>query len=199
MNVTIAEERPISLRRHRLTVDDFHRMGEVGLLTEDDRIELVEGELIDMAPIGPKHADLTNYLLRLFARQLAEDKMVAVQNPVRFARYCELYPDLAIVRNRRYSTAHPGPQDVYLIVEIADTTLAYDRGTKLPLYAAHRIPEVWIIDVGENRIEIYGEPDAEARRYLVGAQIKEGVLSSALIPEVKLVLGELFSGDTEVK
>jgi len=98
------------------------------------------------------------------------------------------------IRGDNYSDAGG---DVYLIIEISDTTLAYDRGTKLPLYAAHRIPEVWIIDVGENPVEIYREPDAAARRYLAGTPIKEGVLNSAVIPEVKLLLGELFSGDMQ--
>lgn len=192
MSAIDTEQRPQSVYRHRLTVTDYHAMADAGILTEQDRVELIDGELIDMAPIGPQHADLTDYLLRSFARQLPEDKIVRIQNPLQLNRYDEVYPDAAIVHNRRYTDRHPYPEDVDLIVEVADTSLSYDRGTKLPLYSAYRIPEVWIINVQEKCVEIYRIPQPETRRYEFVERFVRGICSPTVISELKLAIDELF-------
>jgi Uma2 family endonuclease len=191
MSATIAEDRQALVRR-RLTVEDFHRLAEVGILAEDERVELIDGELIEMPPIGPKHADIVNYITRIFARHLSEDKLVTIQNPVYLDRYGEVYPDAVIVRNRRYFDAHPRPNDVLLIIEVSDSTLGYDRDTKVPCYAAHGISEVWIINVPERCVEIYRQPRPEEHCYEGVQRVEHGTLAAQEIPEVRLVLSELF-------
>jgi Uma2 family endonuclease len=191
MSTTIAEHHQAPVRR-RLTVKDFHRMAETGILGENERVELIDGELIKMPPIGPRHADIVNYITRNFARHLDADKLLTIQNPVHLDRYGEVYPDAAIVQNRRYSDAHPLPNDVLLIIEVSDSTLSYDRDTKVPRYAAHGIGEVWLINVPERCVECYRQPYPEEQRYKGVQLIEHGTVVAQEIPEVELVLRELF-------
>lgn len=191
MSATIAEDYQAPVRR-RLTVKDFHRMAEAGILGENERLELIDGELITMPPIGPKHADIVNYINRSFARHLSDDKLVTIQNPVHLDRYGEVYPDAVIVRNRRYIDAHPAPKDVLLIIEVSDSTLGYDRGTKIPRYAAHGIGEVWLINVPEYCVERYRRPHSEEQHYEVVQRVERGTVAAQAIPEVRLALSELF-------
>lgn len=192
MSATIAEDRTAPVRRRPLTVEDFHRMAEAGIFGENERVELIDGELIEMPPIGPQHADIVNYINRVFARQVGDDKLVTIQNPVHLDRYGEVYPDAVIVRNRRYFDAHPHPEDVFLIIEVSDTTLDYDRDMKIPRYAAHGIREVWIINVPERCVEIYRQPRPEERRYESIQRVEHGTLAVQEIPKVTLGVSELF-------
>jgi Uncharacterized protein conserved in cyanobacteria len=168
-------------------------MAETRILGEDDRVELIDGELIEMPPIGPKHADAVNYITRVFDHfVLGEDKLLTIQNPVHLDRYGEVYPDAVIVRNRRYFDAHPRPDDVFLIVEVSESTLSYDRDIKIPLYAAHGIGEVWIINVPEHCVEIYRQPRPEERRYESIQRVEHGTIAAQDMPTVTLALSELF-------
>jgi Uma2 family endonuclease len=137
-----------SLRRHRLTVADYHQMAEAGILGPDDRVELIAGEVLDMSPIGSLHAALVRAVSRWLAEATAARAVVAVQDPIRLDDLSEPQPDIALVRPRAdfYATAHPTAADVFLVVEVAETSLAYDLDVKVPLYARHGIPEVWVID-----------------------------------------------------
>lgn len=148
-------------QRHRLTVEEYYRMAEAGILREDDRIELIEGEIIDMPPIGAGHSSATNRLNAIFNRSLGDQAIVSVQNPIRLNPHNEPQPDLALLRYRDdfYRHAHPGPTDVLLVVEVADTSLRYDLDVKLPLYARHDIPEVWILDLEHRRLEVHRRPE----------------------------------------
>lgn len=139
------------IRRHRLTVEDYHRMGEVGILSEDARVELIEGELIDMAPIGSQHAGTVSALTDVFTSALHGRAIVAVQSPVTLDDQSEPQSDLAILKFRGdyYRAAHPGSADVLLLIEVADTSAAYDRGIKVELYARYGIPEVWLVDLSQ--------------------------------------------------
>ncbi len=193
MSATIAEDFKTPVRRWRLTVEDFHRMGEAGIFTEDDRVELIDGELIEMPPIGPKHVDTVNRLNRLFDRHVGDDKLVSIQNPVYLDRYGEVYPDVTILRERNYSDANPRPNDVLLIIEVSDSTLGYDRDTKIPRYAAQGIQEVWIINVPERYLEIYREPRPEEQRYSSCERIEHGEISAQEVPEVTLDLNTLWA------
>jgi Uma2 family endonuclease len=192
MNATIVEDRKASVRPRRLTVEDFHRMAQIGILGEDERVELIDGELIEMPPIGPRHADIVNYINRVFTRHLGDDKLVIIQNPMHLDRYGEVYPDAVIVRNRRYFDAHPRPDDVFLLIEVSESTLGYDRDTKVPRYAAHGIREVWILNVPERCVEIYRQPHPEEWRYESVQRVEGGTFTAQEIPEVTLVLSELF-------
>ena len=146
--------------RHLISVDAFHRMGETGILGPQDRVELIDGEIIDMSPIGVLHAAIVDVLARHFGRRTGESVFVRCQNPLRLDDISEPEPDIAILRLRAdfYMTAHPGASDVLLVIEVADTSLAYDLGTKVPLYARHGIPEVWVIDAATRQTRVFRRP-----------------------------------------
>jgi Uma2 family endonuclease len=149
-------------RRHRLTVEDYYRMAEVGILDAEARVELIEGDIIDMAPPGSPHAATVHYLTEVLIGAVQGKATVLVQNPVRLSDFSEPQPDVALLRRRDdfYRERHPRPADVLLIIEIAASSLRYDRETKLPLYARHDIPELWLVDVGGERLSRYRIPRA---------------------------------------
>ena len=187
---TSAEE---ILRRHRLNVDEYHRMAEAGILGPDARVELIEGEIIDMAPIGSRHAAVVRQLAHILHQNVGYQAIVSTQNPVRLDEYSEPEPDLALLRPRDdfYATAHPGPGDILLIIEVADTSLRYDREIKIPLYARHGIPEVWLVDLVNERLLRFLEPGPD------GYRTEEDVTGTARIhptrlPKIETDLSTLF-------
>ncbi len=154
------EEAPAPIVYHKFTVDDYYRMLDIGILTEDDRVELIDGEVREMSPIDPIHAatiDRLNYYLGDLLRNRA---IVRVQNPVRLSEYNEPQPDVAIVRWRDdfYMQKHPLPEDTFIAIEVANTSLVYDRKEKLPRYAAAGIPEVWLVNIARQTVEQYAKP-----------------------------------------
>jgi Uma2 family endonuclease len=152
--------------RRKFTVHQYYRMAETGVLAEDDRVELIDGEIVEMSPIGPPHAGTVTRFTHRLVQRFGDVALVVVQSPVRLDEHNEPEPDLALVKPRPdfYATAHPTPSDVLLIVEVADTSLEYDRGTKLPLYARHGIPEVWLVDVITDTILISRDPTPSGYR-----------------------------------
>lgn len=178
--------------RYRFTVDDYYRMAEAGILREDDRVELIDGEVVQMSPIGSKHASAVDTLTRFFIRSLADRAHVRSQNPVRLSPHNEPEPDLALLLpgEGRYADAHPGPADVLLLIEVSDSTLAYDRDVKLPLYSSFGIPEVWIIDLKRRRLTVYREPRADGYALARTVEHDESVAPLAF-PDLALSLGEL--------
>ena len=181
------------VRPHRFTVDEYHKMGESGIFYEDDRVELIEGEIIDMAPIGSPHASTVARLVSLFSAALAEKVVIFPQNPVRLGKRSEPQPDIALLRPRSdfYQGAHPTPKDVLLLIEVSDTTLRYDRDRKIPLYARHRIPEVWLIDLQGERVEIYRQPSPEGYRQILRPARSEK-LTPVLLPQIAIPVGKLL-------
>ena len=165
---------PTAPARHRFTVDDLERMVRAGILREDARVELIEGELYDMNPIGWAHQACVNRLTELFVRTLHGRAIVQPQGPVRLSERSLPQPDLALLRPRTDFYAHggPGPADVLLLVEVSDTTLAYDRDVKVPLYARAGIPEVWLVDLAGGQLLVFREPDAG--RYRMSAVVRPG-------------------------
>ena len=151
--------------RRRFTVHDYHRMGEAGILHEDDRVELIEGELLEMAAIGTRHFTCVNQLNRLLVRGVGDGAIVSPQNPARLDEYSEPQPDLTVLRVRDYRESLPMPEDVLLLIEVSDTTLRYDRGIKLPLYARAGIREVWIVDLPGQAIERHTDPPGDHYRH----------------------------------
>jgi Uma2 family endonuclease len=153
---------PIDKRptRRRFTVDEYYRIAEAGILTSDDRVELLDGEIIDMVPIGSQHAAHVAKLDRLISSSLGDRAIVWIQNPIRLDRFSEPEPDIALLRPRDdfYASAHPGPDDVFLIIEVADSSLEFDRANKVPLYAEHGIPSVWLLNLQDEAIECFGQP-----------------------------------------
>jgi Uma2 family endonuclease len=146
--------------KHRLSVKDYYRLAESGVLDPDARVELLDGEIIDMSPIGPFHGGVTNFLMELFASASKGRWITAVPGPVRLHDHSEPQPDLMLLKPspNYYRTQHPRPEDVFLLVEISDTSLEKDQGKKLPAYARAGIPEVWIINLNELTIEVYRQP-----------------------------------------
>jgi Uma2 family endonuclease len=180
--------------RHKLDVDDYRRMAEAGILGPEDRIELIDGDLIDMAPIGEAHAAIVTRLAEALFIACAGRAIVSPQNPVRLDRRSEPQPDLAILRRRAdfYASERPGPADILLLVEVADTSLRFDRTVKLPLYARAGIGEVWIVDLKRGTLDAYrrpvGEGYAESVTHHAGDQIALA-LAPDIAVEVGLVLG----------
>lgn len=140
-------------------------MAQAGILTEDDRVELIEGEIVEMTPIGSRHAAGVARLTALFSR-IQDRGIVWVQNPIRLAEHSEPQPDVAVLRPRAdfYAEAHPGPEDVLLLVEVVETSADYAREIKLPLYARSGIPEVWLVDASGGSIEVYRDPGPQGYR-----------------------------------
>jgi Uma2 family endonuclease len=156
-------EPPELLQRHRLTVDEYYRMAETGVLAPDARVELIEGEIVDMAPIGTRHGSTVKRLLHLLAEAVGDRAIVAVQDPVRLSQRSEPQPDLMLLTPRAdwYADAHPTAADVLLLVEVSDTTARYDRVIKLGLYARHGVREVWIVDLDHRLFRVYRQPRGE--------------------------------------
>ena len=178
-------------RPHRLTVAEYYRMSEVGLLSPDDRVELIEGEIVEMPPIGSRHAaavDLLAEKLIVAARGFAH---VRVQGPIRLGLRSEPQPDLALLKLRadRYAGSHPGPADVLLVVEVSESTLRFDREVKSRLYARHGIPEYWVIDLLDDRVHVYRKAGSE--QY---AEHRESSAGSLFLPSMaaEIDLSELF-------
>jgi Uma2 family endonuclease len=153
-------------RLHRFTVREYHRMGEVGILHEDERVELIDGEIVEMTPIGSPHAACVDRLNRLFSSALADRAQVRVQSPVRLDDANEVQPDISLLRMKAtsYADAHPGPDDVLLVVEVADTSLEFDRTTKLSLYARFGIQEVWLVNLPDSCVEVHRRPTGKTYR-----------------------------------
>jgi Uma2 family endonuclease len=161
-------------RPYRFTIDQFHRMTEIGLLKEDQRVELLDGEVVHMSPISRRQAGVVNRVVALLHRQLGENAIVAVQNPMSVAKYTEAYPDIAALalRDDYYASELPTPADARLIIEVADTTLAYDRDLKVPLYARDGVPEVWVVDLNKDEVLVNRKPEEGA--YTEAQTLKRG-------------------------
>lgn len=149
---------------YHFSVTEFYRMTAAGIFTEDDRVELIEGEIIEMAPVGSAHAACVSRLNRIFNRALGDTVIITVQNPVRLNDLSEPLPDIALLNPRDdfYADHHPAPEDILLVVEVADTSLAYDRDIKIPLYAKSAVPEVWLVDLQHSTIACYTHPGEDA-------------------------------------
>jgi Uma2 family endonuclease len=179
--------------RRLITVDEYERMGETGLLRPDERTELIEGELIQVTPMGSRHAASISRLTRFFQSHAGNHLHVRVQLPIKLGLYNEPEPDVALVfpRSDDYESAHPTAQDVLVIIEVSDTTLKFDQRAKLPMYARHSIPEVWIVDLANSRIQVCTEPSESgygASRYISEA---EAIVMSQ-VPGLYFAVSELF-------
>ena len=184
----------IVLKTHRFTVDEYHRMGEVGIFSEDDRVELLAGEIVEMSPIGPLHASTVGRLTALFSAQLGREAIVWIQNPLLLgAEDSEPQPDVALLRPHPdfYARAHPEAQDVYLVIEVADTSLVTDREVKLPIYARAGVPEVWLLDVVTQRLEVHRRPTPDGYQDVHSFRRGESVAPQAF-PHLVLTVDTLL-------
>lgn len=181
----VIEEFPAELgvQRHRLTVEQYHRMAETGVLARDARVELIEGVIVDMAPIGSRHAAVVNKLNRALIAAVGARAIASVQNPIRLGDRSEPQPDLALLRPCEdfYADAPPTAADTLLVIEVSQATAAYDRQVKVPLYAQHGVPEVWIVDLDFSLVRFYRTPQAD--RYAdISATETPGPTSVSMLP-----------------
>lgn len=151
----------MKLKNHRFNVSEYYRLGQIGLLPEDASVELMDGQGIDCVRISPLHASVTHCLAQPFFDLPQAACIVSLRNPVRLDEYSEVQPDVMLFKYREdyYKTRHPGPEDVFVLMEVADESLEYDRKAKLPAYGRAGIREVWIVNLIEAAIEVYRDPD----------------------------------------
>ena len=196
MTTTALPAQTFTPTRRRFTVEEYCAMAEAGILAEDERVELLDGEIFVMPPIGPPHEDGTTRLSRDLILRLGDRSWVRVQNSVRLNDYALPEPDIAVVRSRDdYHRNRPTPADVLLVIEIADSSLRRDRELKLPHYAAAGIPEVWIANVSARQVEAFHDPvdGVYQSRRIVSA---DGRISPRAFPDVVLTVGEFLLGDS---
>ena len=178
----------VVLKRRRFTLEEYHRMGETGILDEDERVELIEGEIVEMTPIGWPHASVVARLTRLFSARFADQAIVWVQNPLALPQQVsEFQPDLALLKPRSdfYRGKAVEPDDALLVVEVMDSSVAHDRRVKLPIYARGGVPEVWLVNVNDDTVDIRRDPtpDGYRDRHLVG---RADTIAALAFPDVPL-------------
>ncbi|MBI4311964.1 MAG: Uma2 family endonuclease [Chloroflexi bacterium] len=183
----------VDVKRRLFTVDEYYKMAEAGILTEDDRVELIDGEIVEMPPIGSPHGGTTGFLHDFFSDRLRGRAIAFAQHSVRLGVYSEPQPDIVVVRARDdyYRRSHPTPADVYFLIEVCDTTIASDRRLKLPMYARAGIPEVWLVDLNAGRVEVYtgASEQGYADVRILG---RGGTLSPTAFPDVVVGVDEVL-------
>ena len=180
--------------RRRFTVEEYHRMVDAGILQEDDRVELLEGEVVEMAPIGSRHSGCVNRLTRLLSERSGGRAIVSVQNPIHLAEHSEPQPDVALLIPRPdfYRDSHPEPGDILLLIEVSETSESYDRAVKVPMYARYGVREVWLVDLIEDVVVVHRQPGPDG--YLDTRVVRRGEPLSTdaladLVHESSQVLG----------
>ncbi len=184
----------IEVTRKLFTVDEYYQMAKAGILGPEDRVELIDGKIIQKSPIGDRHAGCVNRATRLFVGAFAGRAVVSVQNPIQLNNDTEPAPDIVVLRPRTddYAAKKVRAEDALLLVEVSDTTLRYDRNIKLPRYAAAGIPEVWIEDLGAGELLVYR--DLEEKTYSIALTLHQGdSISPIAFPDVALDVGEILS------
>ena len=190
MTLQLAQPR---LKTFRLNVSQYHQMSEAGIFSENDKVELINGEIIEMSPIGRRHTACVNRLNSVFSQLLGKKVIVAVQNPIILNNLSEPEPDIALLQPRAdfYESGHPQPQDIFLLIEVADSSLEYDRDVKIPLYASSGITEVWLVDIYEQVIIVYRYPSENG--YSDIQKLSRGEkMSIPVFPEMNLVVDNIL-------
>ena len=177
--------------RYRISAAEFARMGEAGVFPAERRLELVDGEVVEMSPIGPFHADVVAALTGLLPDHLAGRWSLRVQSPLQLGQHDMPQPDLAVVAHRRYRHAHPTAADTLLVIEVADTSFLTDRRDKLPRYAAAGIPESWLFDLPGGRLERHSDPGPAGYQQVQSARRGE-TLASTVLPGLVLDVTRLL-------
>lgn len=183
----------VQVEKWAFSVNEYHRMSEAGILSEDDRVELIEGEIIKMSPIGSRHAACVKRLTALLHRRFGRLVTIGVQDPIRLDDHSEPEPDIALLKRRDdfYSQSHPTADDILLIIEVADTSVEYDKSVKLPLYAGAGIPETWLANLQEDSIKAYSQPVNGGYQKIRVAGRGESI-SSESIPNLAMGIGEIL-------
>ncbi len=183
----------MQLLRCKFTVEQYQKMIELGILTKYDRVELIRGEIIEMSPVGTKHAACVRRLSNKLGQSLGNSIILSVQNPVVLNDNSQPQPDVALLKPRDdfYATAHPQPQDIFLLIEVADSTIEYDREEKIPLYAQANIIEVWLVDINEQIVEVYQQPTAAGYQLMQKFACDQD-LSITAFPDINITVNEIL-------
>jgi Uma2 family endonuclease len=183
----------IAPARHLITAEEFAAMAAVGVFAEDDRLELIEGEIFEMSPIGDLHAGCVNWLSNSLKDRLGPKVVVTTQNPANVTNISRLQPDVILARPRAdfYRKQSPGPEDVFLVIEVADSSLSFDRQTKIPLYARSGFREAWVVNLVESVVEVFRDPTSQGYRLVRRARLGETVAPETF-PEVELSVTEIL-------
>jgi Uma2 family endonuclease len=184
---------PTEIIKKRFTVADYHRMAEAGILGPKERVELIDGEIVEMSPTGHPHWVRVARATTLFIRTFGDRAVVNVQNPIQLTEWTEPEPDLVVYKPRPdfYLKKKPAPEDVFFLMEISDTSLRYDRNVKVPLFAAAGIPEVWIQDVKSDVLYVYREPQRNG--YGVTLDLRRNdIVSPTAFPDVQFSIDNLL-------
>lgn len=182
----------IEVRRRTWTVGDYHRMLQAGVLSEGDRVELIEGEIVEMSAMGDRHIRCINKLNALLVPPAAGRAMVQVQLPVRLSDISEPEPDLSLVRWQGEFTSLPTPEELLLVIEVSDTTLRYDQQVKVPLYAAAGVPECWVVDLEHGVVQVHRRPE-DGRYQSVEAVAPGGEVVVPGLAEVTVDVADLLA------
>ncbi|QUS62538.1 Uma2 family endonuclease (plasmid) [Synechocystis sp. PCC 7339] len=184
----------MQLLTRKFTVEQYHQMAEQGILDHQEHLELIQGEIITMSPIGFRHAFVTTYLSNWFARQLGQKTIVYSQNPIQLNNKSQPQPDVALLKpvDDFYDYRLPGAEDILLLIEVADSSLTYDQTIKVPLYAQHQIPEVWLIDLTQNILQCYLEPEHNSYKNQRQFSPNQSLFPKAF-PELELTLNRIFT------
>jgi Uma2 family endonuclease len=180
-------------QRHAISAEEYLRMGEAGVFAPEARMELIEGEIIEVAPVGSPHAGTVAILTRLLVEAAGQRAVVWTQNPLVLGERSVPQPDLALLKLRAdsYTRSHPKPADVLLVIEVSDTTLEFDLRTKVPLYARAGIAEAWVVDLQARALRVFRDPDASGYRTSFTAS-GEAKVSAAALPQVAVGVAALF-------
>lgn len=184
----------VEVTKRLFDVDEYHRMAQAGILSEDDRVELVDGEIVAMRPIGPRHNAAVNRANRMLVSAVGEAAIVQVQGSVRLHRFAEPQPDLVLLRPRAdfYAPALPGPSDILLVIEIADASVEYDREVKARLYAQAGVPEYWLVNLDDRSVVCHTDPQGDAYRTTRRAGASDTIAPAAL-PDVAIPVTHLLA------
>jgi Uma2 family endonuclease len=184
---------PVAVSRRRFSADDYQRMGQAGILRAEDRVELIDGEILAMTPIGPLHCASVDRANRVFVIKAGESAIVRVQGSVRLDFYTEPQPDLVLLRPRAdfYESQHPGPADILLIIEVADSSIDYDRDVKSRIYARSEVHEYWLVDLNRKVLCCYSVPVdgsyRDFREYQRGESVAPRLLQGCLVAVDELI------------
>lgn len=175
--------------KRRFSVEEYHRLARSGILKEEDKVELVQGEIVEMSPIGPKDASTVTRMVRLLTEIFKDQYLISPQNPIQLGLDSEPEPDIVILKEKAdfYATCHPKAEEVIFIIEVADSTLQYDKEVKLALYAQSGIAEYWIVDLQAHQLMIHSFPDGNTYQQLECFQSGEDVFSTLLPNTIALV------------
>lgn len=192
--MAVESEAQLTVALHRWTIDEFYRMAEVGLLEPDARVELIDGVVVDMAPIGPGHGGHVKRGNRFFTRLLGDRALMSVQDTIRMGPRFGPEPDLAILRPRAddYTESNPTAEDILMLIEVAESSLSYDRATKMRLYAQVGVPDYWIVNLVDKQIEIHRDPTAEGYK-TIEIKRRGDAIQLVAFPDVTVSVSDILA------